>query len=258
MKSYIKKIKKYVPHEVQNLVKRAIWIYRKHNKEYRAVCALVEKNKRFYNIHQGKRCFIIGNGPSINNQNLTLLENEIVFTVNKFFKHPQVRKIRPTYHVFADPLFYDTQWREINIDAIASISKAEIETEVFFPYKGYDYAIENGFDKMVNLNFFASWLSFETGKIAFDYTKLITGYNTVVQYAIALAVYMGCSDIFLLGCDNTGILGFCESKMNTNDDQAHFYIESEAEKKKRSSRVTMFSFKIKQKYSKDMKFCTHF
>jgi hypothetical protein len=40
---------------------------------------------RFKNIHRGKRCFIIGNGPSLKNTDLTLLKNEYTFGVNRIY-----------------------------------------------------------------------------------------------------------------------------------------------------------------------------
>ncbi len=43
---------------------------------------LLNKNKKFKNIHKGNRCFILGNGLSLKQQDLTLLKNEYVFTVN--------------------------------------------------------------------------------------------------------------------------------------------------------------------------------
>ena len=41
---------------------------------------ILKNNKKFKNIHEGKRCFIIANGPSIKTQDLRLLKNEICFS----------------------------------------------------------------------------------------------------------------------------------------------------------------------------------
>ena len=35
--------------------------------------------------HKGQRCFIIGNGPSLRNTDLTLLKNEITFGLNRIY-----------------------------------------------------------------------------------------------------------------------------------------------------------------------------
>ncbi|HRW61723.1 MAG TPA: hypothetical protein P5340_13855, partial [Defluviicoccus sp.] len=49
-------------------------------------------------LHAGRRAFIIGNGPSINGQDLTLLQNEITFVTNWFVNHPRFTEINPAYY----------------------------------------------------------------------------------------------------------------------------------------------------------------
>ena len=65
----------------------------KKNKEIRA---LVGSNAEFKDIHKGQRCFIVGNGPSLNDEDLSLLENEYVFTVNKI-KDGNVKEYQYAY-----------------------------------------------------------------------------------------------------------------------------------------------------------------
>src|SRR6185295_12690269 len=38
---------------------------------------LLKRNEIFRDRHKGKRCFVIGNGPSLKNQDLSLLADEI-------------------------------------------------------------------------------------------------------------------------------------------------------------------------------------
>src|ERR1044072_5448632 len=40
---------------------------------------LLKRNEVFRNRHKGQRCFVLGNGPSLRNQDLTPLANEITF-----------------------------------------------------------------------------------------------------------------------------------------------------------------------------------
>ena len=58
----------------------------------------IEANIIFKDIHKGKRCFIVCNGPSINTQNLLLLQNEIVFSVSSGYHHPDYLNYQPAYH----------------------------------------------------------------------------------------------------------------------------------------------------------------
>ena len=38
-------------------------------------------NSELRNIYKGQRCFVLGNGPSLNSQKIELLKDEIVFMV---------------------------------------------------------------------------------------------------------------------------------------------------------------------------------
>ena len=41
----------------------------------------------FKNIHAGERCFLVGNGPSINKTDLSLLKNENTFGFSRVYFH---------------------------------------------------------------------------------------------------------------------------------------------------------------------------
>ncbi len=45
---------------------------------------LLARNAKFHNMYFGRRCFVIGNGPSSNNEDLTQLSGEITITMNWF------------------------------------------------------------------------------------------------------------------------------------------------------------------------------
>ena len=51
-------------------------------KEKPELKTLISPNSSLKGIHQGQRCFIFGNGPSLNNVDFSLFENEYSFTVN--------------------------------------------------------------------------------------------------------------------------------------------------------------------------------
>src|SRR5262249_41650849 len=52
-----------------------------------------------------RRCFVIGNGPSLNTQDLSLLADEFTIIANIFFQHPDVDRISPAYCCVGDPDF---------------------------------------------------------------------------------------------------------------------------------------------------------
>ena len=45
----------------------------------------MERMLALKDTHRGQRCFIIGNGPSLKNTDLALLENEVTFGLNRIY-----------------------------------------------------------------------------------------------------------------------------------------------------------------------------
>src|SRR4051794_30859438 len=45
---------------------------------------VLKRNEIFRNRHKGKSCFVLGNGPSLKNQDLAPLVNELTFVTNTF------------------------------------------------------------------------------------------------------------------------------------------------------------------------------
>src|SRR5437870_4954347 len=58
-------------------------------------------------IHRGKRCFILGNGPSLKQQDLSLLRDEHVFVTNWFVLQEEFQKLRHSYLCVSDPHFWN-------------------------------------------------------------------------------------------------------------------------------------------------------
>lgn len=71
------------------------------------------KIKQFKNIHKGERAFIIGNGPSLNNMDLSYLNNEITFASNSFFLMLKEIDFVPSYYNVEDPLPAEDNSREL-------------------------------------------------------------------------------------------------------------------------------------------------
>jgi len=44
-----------------------------------------QRLKKFQNLYDGKRCFVIGNGPSLKNTDLSLLKDEYTFGMNRIY-----------------------------------------------------------------------------------------------------------------------------------------------------------------------------
>ncbi len=180
---------------------------------------LLLNNIRYKNIHKGERCFILANGPSVNNLNFSLLKDEITFTVNQIVRNPQFEKLNANYHMWADRIFFeikDNNEEDIEmLQVIKNVSKKSPNVEIFYEITAKPMIDKYHLDEYSNIAYFQSITlnSDIMEKTLIDFTHCLPNYPTVIDYAICLAVYMGFSRIYLLGCDCTGFINIAQNKM---------------------------------------------
>ena len=147
--------------------------------------------KNIKNIHTGKRCFIIGNGPSLKAEDLDQLKNEITFAFNRIYYIFDQTEWRPTYYCAED--------NKIIFKSKAEIDELDLEYK-FFPLNfPRDYHIE--FNNAIYY-IFRFGLKNEKPQFSKDIVRAIYWGNTVVYTAIQIAVYMGIKEIYLIGVDH--------------------------------------------------------
>ena len=66
--------------------------------------SLFEKNEKLKDIHTNDRCFVIATGPSLKEQDLTLLKDEITIGVSGLYSHKDIEVFMPKYYVMS-PVF---------------------------------------------------------------------------------------------------------------------------------------------------------
>ena len=156
-------------------------------RENRDVLARIQTYK---NKYQGKRCFIIGTGPSLTVTDLEMIKDEYSFGTNRIFELFSKTTWRPTFYVNQD---HDLIKRHMK-----TISELEIEHK-FVPI---EYKKDFGVDKM---NFFVlrhQEFYPKAAPFSRNIEKYLAQGFTVTYGAIQLAVYMGFSEIYLLGIDH--------------------------------------------------------
>jgi hypothetical protein len=139
------------------------------------------------NIHQGERCFIIGNGPSLKHHDLSLLKNEKTFGLNRIYLLFDEIGYETTYHVVVNRLLL-----EQSVDEIAKLSVPE-----FVSWHSRDTI-----DFRSNIRYLRS--IDQSGPRFF--TNIENGIwegATVTYVAMQLAFYMGFSKVILLGVDHS-------------------------------------------------------
>jgi hypothetical protein len=151
--------------------------------------------EKFKKIHSGKRCFIIGTGPSLRMSDLDILHdnNEICFAVNSIFPAFNKTKWRPTYYISSDVI--DTWKNEI-------LKLKEVNSDSFI--SDYAWCFDEN-DDTSNIFKWHTVIQCPDGQqILFsdDFSK--GGYcigSVVYGGGMQLAAYMGFTEIYLLGVD---------------------------------------------------------
>ncbi|EKD34390.1 MAG: hypothetical protein ACD_75C02363G0002, partial [uncultured bacterium] len=135
--------------------------------------------------HRGQRCVIIGNGPSLNKMDLSFLEHEISFGMNRIYFLFDKWKFRPTYYASVNPLVLEQSADEIlKIAAPKFLSNKGIP---FFPYPPDDVMFIKSLPK---------WYFSRDPR-----EGLCEGW-TVTFFAMQLAYFMGFSEVILIGVDH--------------------------------------------------------
>lgn len=169
---------------------------------------LLEKNSQYKGKYKGKRCFVIGNGPSVNQLDFNMMRDEVTITVNEMFRHYDFLKLKSNFHFIADPYYFKlNSLNEVDREILEKIYLlCENGTKLFVPMESAECVKRYGWKNKLDINYFSSQLFFyDDYKEDIDFTKYIPAFQAVVQWGIAFAIYLGCNEICLLGCDATNI-----------------------------------------------------
>lgn len=164
--------------------------------------ALIKRNEALHDRHRGRRAFVVANGASLRNQDLSLLAGEVTLVMSGFWKHPVVAEWQPTYYCFSDPVFFDGS--EPMKQFFESLRQRIHSTTFIAPLQGRE-GIEVGALLPPQPIFYVAFLQRMLGanaKDEIDLTRQLPWVFTTAQVALMTAVYLGCSPIYLLGFDH--------------------------------------------------------
>ena len=181
----------------------------------------------FKNKHKGKRCFILGTGHSLTKDTINKLRNEITIGVNGIYFAKEKYDFEPTYICFTDR---GCVTDEEDFNAIKKIKSTKIYSS-FLHY--HALGIDNSKLSKNQIDFLSKCVCIkwknagwgvvfhlkDANDISFDLENEGTAMcGTVIQdLAIPLAVWLGCKDIYLLGCDCTIDGHYYDNKNVTNN-----------------------------------------
>lgn len=138
------------------------------------------------------RCFIVGNGPSLNVSDLDKLAGEDCFAANHIYKLYKNTIWKPKYYIIQD--------RYTKLD----VPLSEIGSS--FIFAGAYYLCNNSIDRPSNLYAYYGRRQLNRGADILDFSLDISRYisvaYTVTYTAIQIAAYLGYKEIYLLGIDH--------------------------------------------------------
>jgi hypothetical protein len=149
--------------------------------------------KNLQNIHAGKRCFILGNGPSLLKCDLSKLKSEITIASNANFLIWDQTGFQPSYLTVEDRLVAEDRKTELN--SIKNVTK-------IFPRDLRHFLKLDA--ATLYINFLRRYVPFPKFSEKFD-EKVYWG-GTVSFLNLQLAFYLGCTEIYLIGFDHSYIV----------------------------------------------------
>jgi hypothetical protein len=164
---------------------------------------------------QERRCFVIGNGPSLKKMDLQPLANEFTIAANSFYKHPDASAVNLDYLCINDPHFMQDEPR--CIDWHRTIAEKLPTTRFVLTSAARALVRQHELYAGREVYFVQTGYSVRTARsISIDLSRpLNVGVTTGSAVAIPLALSLGFREIYLLGFD-------CNWLENTSGSY-HFY-----------------------------------
>jgi len=140
-------------------------------------------------IHEGKRCFVIGNGPSLNDMDLSPLKNEYTFGMNRVYLAFPEWEFRTSYLVSVNDLVIE----QCNQDF------QKLDIPKFFSWRARNLLYPQGTpDRRTHFLF----TTYSGPRFARDVTGRLWEGATVTYVCLQLAFHMGFEKVILIGVDH--------------------------------------------------------
>lgn len=197
---------------------------------------LLQKNQILKNKHQGKRCFLLLTGASIDQINLEQLKNEYTMGVNLLYLHKDIDKVNLNAHFMSSnyillnkniamtkryarfvsnknlnpyyknkllSIYRKCKERSLNIFNLIDASLGD-ETIIFAESINYSFLKRHSIFLNKSVYYYKHMDRISTYKndcsfYDIDYTKRNKGGGSAFSNAILLLIYMGFTDIYLCG-----------------------------------------------------------
>ena len=175
---------------------------------------IVKDKNQYRNLYKGQRCFLLGNGPSLNRTDLSMLEDEYTFACNKISLLYEKTGFYPSFYVMVSTELWRHDWM---ISAYESM-KLGVPSFLNSRNEGINSTTKSFYEEARSMENVYS-IPVEGGRKDYPYSDDKWSYNpmsratkwgSIILTCSQIATFMGFSEIYLLGCD----LGFGDKNPN--------------------------------------------
>ena len=157
--------------------------------------------------HMGERCFVVGNGPSLKNTDLSQLKNDFCIGMNRIFLAADELGFCPDILVCVNDLVVEQSVEEFN----------NLQMPKFFAWRARKWLRMDPWTHFI-------YTSYTSPKFSKDVTGRVWEGATVTNVCLQLAYHLGFSEVILIGVDHSFAT---KGKPNTTiqsqgDDPNHF------------------------------------
>ena len=170
------------------------------------------------------RCFIIGSGPSLNNTNIKILENEVCFSLNFAYLHQDFKLIKNKLCVFPGFACHPHLSEDDINDSLYKFSIHATDATLILNIEDRAIFESSDFNLPKSRYYFdwnMDWSCLNRVELASN-RPICPPQNSVI-FAIQVALCMKFKSIYLVGIDHDFILGAL-----TNAPEYHFYDQEES------------------------------
>nr|WP_246713797.1 hypothetical protein [Rhizobium leguminosarum] len=167
----------------------------------------LEENTQLAGLHAGQRCFILGNGPSVRDLDLLLLEGENVITVSNGYLHSDFDKFRSRYHCVPQ-ITYGLMNSEDVIRWFEEMHSYLGAAELFLSSTESELIRNHNLFSGRTVRYLMLGKSFDdrSSDEIIDISQPVPRVESVPVMALMIAMYLGFEEIILLGVDHDHFL----------------------------------------------------
>jgi hypothetical protein len=191
MEKFKETIKNLLPEAVVNHIRNEKDMVQRLPQDLEAVMdpvrrATIRNIKKFRNKYQGERCFVIGNGPSLQKTDMTKLRNEYTFGLNRIYLMFEELGFSTSFFVSINDLVIEQSASEIQV----------LKIPKFVSWRSRKWLMPQD-------DLFFLYSTYTGPKFAKNAASRLWEGATVTYVALQLAYYFGFSEVILIGVDHS-------------------------------------------------------